>query len=25
LQDAAGVGGGDDLGFRLLHVVHFAV
>ncbi len=25
LQDAAGVGCGDDLGFGLLHVVHFSV
>jgi len=25
LQDAAGVGCGDDLGFGLLHAVHFAV
>ena len=25
LQDAAGVGCGDDLGFGLLYVVHFAV
>jgi hypothetical protein len=25
LQDAAGIGCGDDLGFGLLHAVHFAV
>ena len=25
LQDAAGVGGRDDLGFGLLHAVHFAI